>query len=110
MKFQKIHWTASEGVNNKGAIRFRKGKEKNTCNVALTIAYEVPQVLEPVGEALKPAVEKILQGGQLLYPPHQRACRLRLEYCRLRFNPAFRKAMCASFNLLLVYILGLNVV
>jgi len=61
MKYQKISWTANEGVNNRGAIRFLRGKEKNTCNVALTIAYEVPQVLEPVGEALKPLVERILQ-------------------------------------------------
>ena len=44
-KYQKIHWTASKGLNNTGAIRFVKGQQKNTCTVTLTISYEVPQVL-----------------------------------------------------------------
>ena len=85
VKYQKIHWTASEGVNNKGAIRFRKGEKKNTCTVALTIAYEVPQVLEPVGEALKPLVENILQAGTVpTFPRQCSSCALRLqpsEFC-----------------------------
>jgi hypothetical protein len=43
-KYQKIHWTASKGLNNTGAIRFVKGQQKHTCTVTLTISYEVPQV------------------------------------------------------------------
>eukprot|EP00976_Prorocentrum_cordatum_P000201 4582-Prorocentrum_minimum.AAC.2 len=45
VKYQKIHWTASEGLNNTGAIRFFKKPEKNKCSVSLTISYEIPQVL-----------------------------------------------------------------
>ena len=46
-KYQKIHWKASKGLNNTGAIRFVKGEKKNTCTVTLTISYEVPQVHIP---------------------------------------------------------------
>jgi len=61
VKYQKIHWQANEGLNNTGAVRFFKKPEKNKCAVSLTISYEVPQVLAPMGEALTPLVEGILQ-------------------------------------------------
>eukprot|EP00240_Pyramimonas_obovata_P013598 CAMPEP_0118934916 /NCGR_PEP_ID=MMETSP1169-20130426/14485_1 /TAXON_ID=36882 /ORGANISM="Pyramimonas obovata, Strain CCMP722" /LENGTH=248 /DNA_ID=CAMNT_0006877879 /DNA_START=61 /DNA_END=810 /DNA_ORIENTATION=- len=61
VKYQKIHWQASEGLNNTGAVRFFKKPEKNKCAVSLTISYEIPQALAPVGEALVPLVEGILQ-------------------------------------------------
>jgi len=63
---QKIHWhsvpgTNSSGieVNNRGSIRFyRTGP--TSCNITLTISYEVPQVLAPFANALQPIVESIL--------------------------------------------------
>jgi len=61
VKYQKIHWTASEGLVNTGAVRFFKRPEKNKCGVSLTISYEIPAALAPMGEALVPIVEGILQ-------------------------------------------------
>eukprot|EP00238_Polyblepharides_amylifera_P004720 CAMPEP_0196587470 /NCGR_PEP_ID=MMETSP1081-20130531/57577_1 /TAXON_ID=36882 /ORGANISM="Pyramimonas amylifera, Strain CCMP720" /LENGTH=195 /DNA_ID=CAMNT_0041909661 /DNA_START=216 /DNA_END=803 /DNA_ORIENTATION=- len=61
IKYQKIHWSASEGINNRGAVRFFKKPNKQACEVSLTISYEVPQVLESTGRALSPLVEGILQ-------------------------------------------------
>jgi len=67
---QKIHWRSVPGsvggslgsgieVPNRGQIRFAKlGAEKT--RVTLTISYEVPSVLVPIGSGLSPFVESIL--------------------------------------------------
>lgn len=56
MKYQKIHWRSVPGstggslgsleVQNRGQIRFFK-RSPTTCNVKLTISYEVPNGLAP---------------------------------------------------------------
>jgi len=63
---QKIHWRSVEGsnsagieVSNRGSIRFFR-RTPTSCNVTLTISYEVPDVLAPFGNALQPLVESII--------------------------------------------------
>ena len=47
-------------VANQGQIRFYP-RGKDACSVKLTISYEVPTILAPLGGALTPVVENILQ-------------------------------------------------
>ena len=68
---QKIHWRSVPGsvggslggaveVANQGQIRFARLAPATT-RVTLTITYELPDVLAPVGSALTPLVEGILR-------------------------------------------------
>lgn len=67
---QKIHWRSVQGstggsmgstidIANRGQIRFYR-KSPQSCNVKLTISYELPGVLVPFGNSLTPLVEGIL--------------------------------------------------
>jgi ribosome-associated toxin RatA of RatAB toxin-antitoxin module len=47
-KNQKIHWRSLEGLPNRGAVRFFP-KTPSSCRVQLTVAYEIPEILAPVG-------------------------------------------------------------
>lgn len=57
---QKIHWRSVDGLPNRGTVRFYPRGPK-MCAVQLTISYEVPEVFGPLGTALAPVVENILQ-------------------------------------------------
>ncbi|CDP17019.1 unnamed protein product [Coffea canephora] len=59
---QKIHWRSLEGLPNRGAVRFYP-KGASSCNVELTVSYEVPQLLIPVASALQPVLESLLVRG-----------------------------------------------
>eukprot|EP00899_Mesostigma_viride_P014143 jgi/Mesvir1/2272/Mv19313-RA.1 len=59
MPNKKIHWRAVDGLPNRGAVRFQ-AKGPTSCGVKLSISYQVPDVLLPLGEALRPLVESIL--------------------------------------------------
>ncbi|XP_051209720.1 uncharacterized protein [Lolium perenne] len=61
-KDQKIHWRSLEGLPNRGAVRFFP-KSPSSCRVQLTVAYEVPEILNPVASALKPFLEGLLFNG-----------------------------------------------
>ncbi|RLM93029.1 hypothetical protein C2845_PM08G11940 [Panicum miliaceum] len=61
-KNQKIHWRSLEGLPNRGAVRFFP-KTPSSCRVQLTVAYEIPEILAPVGSALKPFMEGLLLKG-----------------------------------------------
>ncbi|KAE8766726.1 cyclase/dehydrase [Hordeum vulgare] len=61
-KNQKIHWRSLEGLPNRGAVRFFP-KSSSSCRVQLTVAYEVPEILNPVASALKPFLEGLLFNG-----------------------------------------------
>lgn len=72
VRHQKIHWRSVPGstggslggsidIANRGAIRFYKGASADACSVKLTISYEVPDALAPVGAAVSPLVEGILR-------------------------------------------------
>lgn len=65
---QKIHWRSVPGsmsvgieVANRGSIRFFRRSPKS-CNVTLTISYEVPDALAPFANALQPLVESVIGG------------------------------------------------
>ncbi|CAL4956878.1 unnamed protein product [Urochloa decumbens] len=62
IKNQKIHWRSLEGLPNRGAVRFFP-KSSSSCRVQLTVAYEIPEILAPVGSALKPFMEGLLLKG-----------------------------------------------
>jgi len=51
---------AEKGLKNKGAIRFFKGKDFESCRVEMSISYLLPSPLAPLGDAVKPLVESIL--------------------------------------------------
>ena len=55
---QKIHWVSQGGLPNRGSVTFfpRQGG----CALQLQISYELPEVLLPVGDAVRPTVEAIL--------------------------------------------------
>ncbi|XP_068659126.1 uncharacterized protein [Aristolochia californica] len=59
---QKIHWRSLEGLPNKGAVRFYP-KGPSSCIIDLTVSYEIPQILIPVGSALRPLLERLLMIG-----------------------------------------------
>jgi len=61
-KNQKIHWRSLEGLPNRGTVRFFP-KTPSSCRVQLTVAYEIPEILAPVGSALKPFMEGLLLKG-----------------------------------------------
>lgn len=78
---QKLHWVSEPGstslkgieVANKGQIRFyRKGTGK--CMITLTISYEIPDVLAPFGNALKPLVEGIIQRDMERFSEYAQKC------------------------------------
>jgi len=64
---QKIHWRSVPGsmsmqgieVANRGSIRFFR-RTPQSCNVTLTISYEVPDALAPFANALQPLVESVI--------------------------------------------------
>ena len=62
-----IHWVSDGGLPNRGAVRFLD-KGDLGCVVQLTISYELPQILAPVGEGVKPVVEGILKAGEPAQP------------------------------------------
>ncbi|KAF8692502.1 hypothetical protein HU200_039602 [Digitaria exilis] len=62
IKNQKIHWRSLEGLPNRGAVRFFP-KSPSSCRVQLTVEYEIPEILAPVGSALKPFMEGLLLKG-----------------------------------------------
>ncbi|OEL30457.1 hypothetical protein BAE44_0008525, partial [Dichanthelium oligosanthes] len=79
IKNQKIHWRSLEGLPNRssmvnlkanmtkfaccrGAVRFFP-KSPSSCRVQLTVSYEIPEILSPVGSALKPFMEGLLLKG-----------------------------------------------
>lgn len=57
----KIHWVSVGGLPNRGAVTFyaRDGGQDG-CRVQLSIAYEVPPALQPLGDAVRPLVEDVL--------------------------------------------------
>ena len=65
---RKIAWESTEGLNNRGAVRFAEvpasdadatSRPPNT-KVSIEISYEVPDPLVPFGAAVSPLVESIL--------------------------------------------------
>uniref|UniRef100_A0A6N2NAA7 Coenzyme Q-binding protein COQ10 START domain-containing protein n=1 Tax=Salix viminalis TaxID=40686 RepID=A0A6N2NAA7_SALVM len=59
---QKIHWRSLEGLPNRGSVRFFP-RGSSSCQVELTVSYEVPQILTPLAAALQPLLESLLRGG-----------------------------------------------
>ncbi|XP_075490478.1 uncharacterized protein LOC142529009 isoform X1 [Primulina tabacum] len=59
---QKIHWRSLEGLPNRGTVRFFP-KGADSCEVELTVSYEVPQLLTPVASVLQPFLESLLLRG-----------------------------------------------
>jgi len=58
---QKIHWVAAEGLANRGSVLFfPRGTAGESCALQLSISYELPEVLQPLGDAVRPVVEGIL--------------------------------------------------
>jgi uncharacterized membrane protein len=69
---RKISWESTEGLNNRGAVRFAEvpaldtdafganPKTRNNTKVSIEISYEVPDPLVPFGAAVSPLVESIL--------------------------------------------------
>lgn len=53
------------GLPNRGSVQFLD-KGADGCAVRLTISYELPEVLRPIGEGVKPVVENILLTGAFL--------------------------------------------
>ncbi|GAB5370594.1 hypothetical protein AAMO2058_001506700, partial [Amorphochlora amoebiformis] len=72
LKNKMLHWQSIDGsmggsgigtaiqVRNRGQVKFRK-MDDNTCHLQLAISFEVPDVLGPLGNAVSPLVEEILQ-------------------------------------------------
>jgi uncharacterized membrane protein len=58
VKDQKIHWVSQGGLPNRGSVTFFP--RQSGCALQLQISYELPEVLLPVGDAVRPAVEAIL--------------------------------------------------
>ena len=59
---KKIAWESTEGLNNKGAVRFAEVPTSagDATKVSIEISYEVPDPLVPFGAAVSPLVESIL--------------------------------------------------
>lgn len=57
---RKMSWRSISGLNNEGAVRFFSREQGKNTRVQMTISYEVPDVLKPVAESLKPFVEQRL--------------------------------------------------
>jgi uncharacterized membrane protein len=57
-----IHWASMGGLPNKGSVTFFP-RGADGCALQLSISYELPQVLLPVGEGVRPVVESILMAG-----------------------------------------------
>jgi len=60
---QKIHWVSAGGLPNRGAVTFfPRGPDAGgtSCAIQLSISYELPDVLVPLGEGVRPIVESIL--------------------------------------------------
>ena len=55
----KIHWVSVDGLPNRGAVNFFP--RGTGCVVQLSISDELPGVLQPVGDAVRPIVEGILK-------------------------------------------------
>lgn len=60
IRYQKIHWHSLDGLPNRGAVRFYP-RGSTSCGVALTISYEVPQILAGFASGLSPVVESVLR-------------------------------------------------
>ena len=58
VELQKIHWVSAAGLPNRGAVTFYP--RENGCALQLAISYELPELLLPVGEGVRPVVEGIL--------------------------------------------------
>ena len=58
-----IHWVSQGGLPNRGAVTFYP--RPDGCALQLAISYELPTVLLPVGEGVRPVVEGILRAGTL---------------------------------------------
>ena len=70
LKLQKIHWRSVEGsmggtgigaveVRNKGEIRFAP-RTQTSCVVKMSISYELPEALVPLGTAVAPVVQGVI--------------------------------------------------
>lgn len=57
---QMIHWRSVDGLPNRGAVRFYP-QGPNACRVELTISYELPDIMAPLGTAVGPIVEGVLK-------------------------------------------------
>lgn len=57
---KKIHWRSVDGLPNRGAVRFFP-QGPNKCRVELTISYELPDIMAPLGTAVGPIVEGVLK-------------------------------------------------
>ncbi|KAG0611530.1 hypothetical protein M758_7G146700 [Ceratodon purpureus] len=57
---QKIHWRSVDGLPNRGAVRFFP-RGRNACRIELTISYELPDIMAPLGTAVGPIVEGVLK-------------------------------------------------
>jgi hypothetical protein len=60
-----IHWVSQGGLPNRGAVTFFP-RGPDSCALQLSISYELPQPLLPVGEGVRPVVESILMAGASL--------------------------------------------
>ena len=59
---QKIHWVSDGGLPNRGAVTFfPRGTDGESCALQLSISYELPEILVPIGSSVRPIVEGILQ-------------------------------------------------
>jgi hypothetical protein len=56
-----IHWVSQGGLPNRGAVTFYP--RPDGCALQLAISYELPPVLQAVGEGVRPVVESILRAG-----------------------------------------------
>ena len=57
---RKMAWRSVSGLSNAGSVRFFSRQKGGACRVQLSISYEVPGVLLPAADALKPFVEQRL--------------------------------------------------
>ncbi|GAQ86628.1 hypothetical protein KFL_003010040 [Klebsormidium nitens] len=74
---QKIHWRAVDGLANRGAVRFYKNRD-GSCQIKMTISYEVPGVLAPLAQGLTPIVEGIIQKDLERFVEYARTHRLKV--------------------------------
>ena len=59
---RQIHWVSQGGLPNRGSVTFFP-RGPDSCALQLAISYELPQVLVPIGEGVRPVVEGILMAG-----------------------------------------------
>lgn len=55
-----IHWRSVDGLPNRGAVRFYP-QGPNACRIELTISYELPDIMAPLGTAVGPIVESVIK-------------------------------------------------